>query len=53
MLYSQREAGQGLLEYGLILTLVAVVVVIVLIVLGGSVENLYQHTINILVEVFS
>ena len=53
MLYSQRETGQGLLEYALILSLVAVVVVLVLIILGVSVENLYQNTINPLIEVFS
>lgn len=53
MLYSPREKGQGLLEYALILSLVAVVVVLVLIVLGVSVENLYQYTINRLIEVFS
>jgi len=44
-LLSARRAGQGLVEYGLILVLIMVVVVAVLTVLGGKVSNLYS-TIN-------
>ena len=46
MLFLSREDGQGLLEYGLILVLVAVVVTAVLILLGPQVGNLYSRIIN-------
>ena len=46
----QAEDGQGLVEYALILILVAVVVIIVVVLYGNSVENLYNFTINKLVE---
>jgi pilus assembly protein Flp/PilA len=38
MVFGQRERGQGLVEYGLILILVAVVVVIILTLLGTRVS---------------
>ena len=38
---SRTERGQGLVEYALILTLVAVVVVGVLVVLGPAVKELF------------
>ena len=37
------EAGQGLVEYALILTLVVVVVVVVLIAMGGQVKSLLSN----------
>ncbi len=36
-----REAGQGMVEYALILVLIAVVVIVVLIVLGNQVQNVF------------
>jgi pilus assembly protein Flp/PilA len=36
-----REEGQGLVEYALILVLVAVVVIAILLVLGPAVQNVY------------
>lgn len=35
------EAGQGMVEYGLILVLIAVVVIAVLVLLGNQVSNLF------------
>ena len=40
------EAGQGLVEYALILCLVAVIMIVVLISLGGSYLNLYSDIEN-------
>src|SRR2546423_3666307 len=36
-----REEGQGMVEYALILVLIAVVVIVVLIVLGNQVKNVF------------
>lgn len=41
-----REEGQGLLEYGLVLVLVAVVVVAVLAVLGPVVMDMYSTVVT-------
>ena len=43
MLYLTREAGQGLLEYALVLLLIAVVVVAILVLLGPEIGNLYSR----------
>jgi len=45
MLFLHREDGQGLLEYGLVLVLVAVVIAAVLILLGPQIGNLYSRII--------
>ncbi len=45
MLFAPKEKGQGLVEYALILVLVAVVVIAVLTVLGPLVANVFS-TIN-------
>ena len=47
MLYRpQNEEGQGLVEYALILVMVAVVVGVVLIVLGPVIGNSYSSIIG-------
>jgi pilus assembly protein Flp/PilA len=38
---SHNEQGQGMVEYALILVLIAVVVIAVLIVLGNQVQNVF------------
>lgn len=48
MLQSLHERGQGLVEYGLILLLVAIIVIAVLIFLGPIVGNLYSRVNNTL-----
>jgi pilus assembly protein Flp/PilA len=45
MLFASKEQGQGLIEYALILTLVAVVVILVIRMLGPKLGNTYS-TIN-------
>ena len=40
------EDGQGLVEYSLILTLIAVVVVVVLVILGPDVGNVFSQVAN-------
>lgn len=39
------EKGQGLIEYGLILVLVAVAVVAILTILGPSIGNIFSNII--------
>ncbi len=42
----RRQEGQALVEYGLILALVAVVVIGVLVVLGNTVHNTLNNVAN-------
>jgi len=42
MLFSRREKGQGLVEYALILVMVAIVVLVVLLVLGPVIGNTFS-----------
>ncbi len=37
-----RKKGQGLVEYALILVLIAIVVIVILGVLGGQVNNIFS-----------
>ena len=43
MLYLKSESGQGLVEYGLILILVAVVIIGILTLLGPQIGNVYSR----------
>ena len=45
MLIASKENGQGLVEYALILVLVAIVVIAVLMILGPTIGNAFS-TIN-------
>jgi pilus assembly protein Flp/PilA len=42
MLYLPREEGQGLVEYALILVLVAIVVIAILMLVGPQVANIFS-----------
>ncbi len=42
MLYLPQEEGQGLVEYALILALVAIVVIAILIILGPQVGSVFS-----------
>ena len=42
MLYLPREEGQGLVEYGLILILVAIVIVVILSMVGTAISGLFS-----------
>ena len=46
MLFLPREEGQGLVEYALILVLVAVVVIAILTLLGPAIGNTFSNIIN-------
>ena len=42
MLFLPREEGQGLVEYALILVLVAIAVIILLTLLGDTINNVFS-----------
>ena len=46
MLYMPREEGQGLVEYALILVLVAIVVLVILAVLGPAIGGIFSKIVN-------
>jgi pilus assembly protein Flp/PilA len=46
MLYAPKEKGQGLVEYALILVLVAIVVIAVLAILGPAISDVFQTIID-------
>lgn len=39
-----EESGQGMVEYGLILALVAIVVIVILTAMGGNLKSLFTKT---------
>jgi pilus assembly protein Flp/PilA len=43
MLYLPQEEGQGMVEYALILVLVAIVVIAILIILGPQIGNIFSR----------
>jgi len=45
MLYLPREEGQGLVEYALILVLVAIVVIAILLLLGPVIGNVFSRIV--------
>jgi len=46
MLYLQSESGQGLVEYALILVLVAIVVIAILALLGPEIGRVFSEIIE-------
>lgn len=40
------EEGQGMVEYGLLLALIAVVVIVALLALGPKVKNIFMNVSN-------
>jgi pilus assembly protein Flp/PilA len=42
MLFAAKEKGQGLVEYALILVLIAIVVIVVLGLLGDEVSSIFE-----------
>jgi pilus assembly protein Flp/PilA len=48
MLFLPREKGQGLVEYALILVLVAIVVIAILMLLGPIIGNVFSNIVNAL-----
>lgn len=45
-MYLPREEGQGLVEYALILVLVAIVVIAILALLGPQISNIFSRITN-------
>jgi len=43
MLYLPQEEGQGMVEYALILVLVAIVVIAILMLLGPQIGNIFSR----------
>ncbi|MEA3377189.1 MAG: Flp family type IVb pilin [Chloroflexota bacterium] len=46
MIFLPREEGQGLVEYALILVLVAIVVIAILAILGPAIGNVFSNVVN-------
>ncbi|GAB4411007.1 MAG: hypothetical protein Fur0044_04860 [Anaerolineae bacterium] len=46
MLFLPREEGQGLVEYALILVLVAIVVIAILLLLGPVIGNTFSNIVG-------
>lgn len=45
MLFAPKEKGQGLVEYALILVLVAIVVIVILAILGPTIGNVFSNIV--------
>ncbi len=43
MLTSRKETGQGLVEYALILIMVAIIVIVILALLGPAIGNVFSN----------
>lgn len=48
MLFIPREEGQGLVEYALVILLVAIVVVVLVTVLGPGIGDMYSNVISLM-----
>lgn len=46
MLFLPREEGQGLVEYALILVLVAIVVIVILAIMGPAIGNVFSQIVD-------
>ncbi len=46
MVFYRKERGQGMVEYALLIALLAVVVLFLIAVLGDTVSNLYSYVIE-------
>ena len=51
LMLPSREKGQGLVEYALILVLVAIVVIAILLILGPVVGNVFSNIVYIMTHV--
>ncbi|PIE81975.1 MAG: pilus assembly protein [Chloroflexi bacterium] len=50
MLFLNREEGQGLVEYALVLVLVSIVVIAILSLLGPQIGNVFSRITSVLSE---
>ncbi len=42
---SERQLGQGMVEYALILVLVSIVVIVILLTMGGQIQNVFSNVV--------
>jgi pilus assembly protein Flp/PilA len=43
MLFHRKERGQGMVEYALLIVLLAIVIVVMIAVMGTEVSKMYSH----------
>lgn len=48
MLASHKQGGQGLVEYALILVMVALIVIVILAMLGPAIGNVFSNLISLI-----
>lgn len=48
MLFAPKERGQSLVEYALILVLIAIVVIVILTALGENLQSVFNQIVNAL-----
>ena len=48
MLFAPKEKGQGLVEYALILVLVALIVIVILSLLGPAIGNVFSNVVDLI-----
>ena len=51
--FFRNERGQGMVEYGLIIALVAIVVIAAIVLLGGSLTGIFTKTADTLSKTIS
>jgi pilus assembly protein Flp/PilA len=42
---SERQSGQGMVEYALILVLVSIVVIVILLTMGNQIQNVFSNVV--------
>ncbi|MBN1658625.1 MAG: pilus assembly protein [Anaerolineae bacterium] len=52
MLFLPSEEGQGLLEYALVIVLIAMVVIVALMLTGSAIGNVWSVAIDTLLQYF-
>ncbi len=52
-MYLKSEKGQGMVEYGLIIALVAIVVIAAIVLLGGNLTGIFTKTAGALTSAVS
>jgi pilus assembly protein Flp/PilA len=45
MIYHRKERGQGMVEYALLIVLLAIVVVFMIVVMGTAVSHMYSNIV--------
>ena len=50
MLFAPKEKGQGMVEYALIIVLIAVVIIVVLTILGSQISTVFSQISSALIK---